>query len=76
MKAASKKWVMPDWMEQYRDFICNTGGNSVEELMNDDSRMDINMPRALLSSCVSSQVYLLNRMHKLNLLKKIKCPTH
>jgi hypothetical protein len=31
---ATPKWTMPKWMEPYRDLITNTGGSSIEELMN------------------------------------------
>lgn len=44
-----KKWIMPDWMEQYKDMIVNTGGNSIGELMNDDKSTTFNnAPRALI----------------------------
>lgn len=33
-----EKWIMPDWMEPYKDIITNTGGNSIGELMNDDGK--------------------------------------
>ena len=28
-------WKMPDWMKPYEKLINNTGGNTVEELLND-----------------------------------------
>lgn len=34
---------MPDWMEKYRNKICNPAGNIIEELMNDrESNIAIN----------------------------------
>lgn len=60
-----KKWVMPAWMAPFRDAICNTGGNSVEELMNDhESNPFTNHIRAALCVAVKSQVSLLNELHR------------
>lgn len=55
----STKWTMPEWMEQYRDSFNNTGGNTIEELMNNTTSMEVNMPLAVLSIAVSSQVKFL-----------------
>lgn len=53
-------WKMPKWMEKYRASINNTGGNTVEELMNDHTTtIDINMVLAMLCVAVQSQVRLL-----------------
>lgn len=57
-------WTMPAWMEPYRELIQNTGGNSVEDLVNDtDSNMHNNCIRAALCIAVKSQVTLLRIMH-------------
>ena len=57
-------WVMPGWMEKYRDDIRNTGGNPVEELMDDKTTsLFANAPRVLLISSVLSQVSLLESLH-------------
>ncbi len=62
-------WVMPDWMEQYRDLINNTGGNSVEDLLNDrETTARSNVVRAGLIIAVHSQVGLLYALRKLGLL--------
>ena len=59
-----KKWVMPEWMENYREYICNTGGNPIEELMNDSgTNMFNNHVRMGLIIAVKSQVTLLERLH-------------
>lgn len=63
-----EEWIMPDWMEKYRDEFVNTGGNTVEELMNWHGTMDTNMPMACLSMCVSSQVSLLMQLKKNSLI--------
>lgn len=56
-------WTMPEWMEPYRDLIGNTGGNPIEELMNDDTtHVGNNAVRAALIVSVSSQVRLLHRL--------------
>lgn len=60
------QWKMPAWMEPYRSCINNTGGNSVEELMNDHtSNMQNNFVRAALCIAIKSQVSLLNSLHDL-----------
>ena len=63
-------WVMPEWMEQYRGLINNTGGNSVEDLLNDrDTTARSNVIRAGLIIAVHSQVGLLYALRKLGLLR-------
>ena len=58
-------WVMPEWMEKYREDITNTGGNSVEELQNDtDSNFGNNLPRTALIIAISAQIGLLQNLHK------------
>ncbi len=56
-------WVMPEWMEPYRALIVNTGGNPIEELMNDHRTTQFNnVIRAGLIVAVHSQVFLLERL--------------
>lgn len=63
-------WAMPEWMEKYRSAIVNTGGNGIEELMNDhDTIVQVNAPRAMICACVKSQVSLLMFLHKEGHLK-------
>lgn len=55
---------MPAWMESFRDKIVNTGGNSIEDLMNDHTTNAFNnVIRAGLIVAVKSQVSLLMRLH-------------
>ena len=78
MPAAAKKpkpWTMPIWMESYRDLIGNTGGNSVEELMNDNTDSRVNLPLAILSVAVQSQVHLLERLYARRMLSFATPPT-
>lgn len=64
------KWVMPDYLEKYRDFIGNTGGNSIEELMNDiETDAFNNVVRSALIVSVESQINLLKRLYKHGFLK-------
>lgn len=66
MSKKQKNWKMPEWMEKYRHLINNTGGNEVEDLVNDDgtnSNVFNNAPRALICVAVSSQVNLLENLH-------------
>lgn len=58
------KWEMPKWMEPYRDLIVNTGGNSVETLVNGNANPMTNLPLSTLQACVKSQVALLGNLHK------------
>jgi hypothetical protein len=67
-KAKRKLWTMPIWMEPYRELIINTGGNSVEELMNDDTSPLINLPRSILAACVKSQVGFLSLLYERRML--------
>ncbi|MFG3710976.1 hypothetical protein [Micromonospora sp. NPDC047730] len=67
-------WTMPEWMEPYRDLIVNTGGNEVEELINDlntDRRMmRTNVVRFSLAVAVRSQVSLLAGLREAGLLRR------
>ena len=72
-KRKHKPWVMPAWMEPYRDTIVNTGGNAVEDLMNDhDTNFNNNLPRCALMLCVQSQVALLSAMRERGFLSAPK----
>lgn len=64
-----KTWTMPAWMEPYRDLINNTGGNPIEELVNDTGTdAQSNLIRAALIVCTTSQVQLLEALHQRGLL--------
>jgi hypothetical protein len=64
------KWIMPKWMKKYRELIGDTGGNDIEELMNDHhTTVDINAPRALICVAVYDQVGLLTRLYNRGMLK-------
>lgn len=66
-----KKWKMPKWMRRYREYICNTGGNPIEELMNDHhTTVFSNTPRALICVAVDTQIILLTRLWKAGLLQE------
>lgn len=61
---------MPVWMRPYAESFVNTGGNSIEDLMNDHTtNVQTNAPRAMLCACVRSQVGLLERLHEKELIK-------
>jgi hypothetical protein len=65
---------MPDWMKPYAKMILNTGGNNIEDLINDDgtnSNIFNNAPRALICVSVKNQVGLLEQLHDKGLLKQI-----
>lgn len=62
------KWKMPSWMERYRSLIVNTGGNSIEEMMNGNADPRVNLPLSTLQACVKSQVSLLENMRRSGIL--------
>jgi hypothetical protein len=64
MKRKKKAWIMPDWMEPYRQAFCNTGGNTVECLVNGDTDPVINLPVSTLEACVKSQVLFLEALKR------------
>lgn len=68
----TKAWEMPEWVEPYRSVICNTGGNSIESLMNDKStNMHNNAVRSVIIACVSSQINLLAALHETGCLREL-----
>lgn len=65
------KWKMPKWMEPYRSSIINTGGNPIEELMNDTtSNMQNNHVRTALIIAVKSQLVFLEYLREKNELDR------
>jgi len=66
-----RNWKMPEWMKPYEKYINNTGGNPIEELVNDDgtnSNVFNNAPRALICCSVKCQVDLLETLKREGLL--------
>lgn len=61
-------WRMPEWMEPYRSFIAETGGNEIEELIfsfdHDKNLARTNFPRFAIACMARAQVGLLQRLHK------------
>ena len=60
------KWKMPAWMTPDAGLVSDTGGNTVEDLMNRDSKeanIVINAPLALMCASVAAQVTLLEKLH-------------
>jgi len=65
-------WTMPRWMEPYRDLFQNTGGNSIENLMNDHTTNGFNNSiRSALIISVDSQITLLYRLRNKGMLKGV-----
>ena len=59
-----KRWTMPEWMEPYRDMISDTGGNPIEDLMNDHTTTaQVNLYRAVFCISTKAQVALLEKLH-------------
>lgn len=66
-------WAMPEWMRPYVRFIGDTGGNPIDELMNDHHvTIKTNAVRVLLCIAVCNQVRLLERLYAHGLLKENK----
>lgn len=75
MRPNKTPWTMPSWMEPYRDLFNNTGGNSIEDLMNDDRTTSRdNAIRMALIFCVRSQIALLTDLHVKRLLRPDRDP--
>lgn len=69
MTTERTEWTMPEWMEPCRDMFRNTGGNSVESLLNDTETNGFNNAvRSALIVSVESQVGLLYTLRKRGLL--------
>lgn len=72
-RKAAGVWEMPDWMEPYRDFIGETGGNSVEDLLHrlktTEQLAFTNLPVFALAISVQAQVTMLARLHEAGLLR-------
>lgn len=58
------EWMMPNYLEPYRDCICNTGGNTIEQMVNGNADPFINLPLSTLQACVKSQIILLENLVK------------
>jgi hypothetical protein len=57
-------WIMPEWMEPFRNLIEDTNGASVEDVMNrlmNGRSSDVQVMRTV---CVTAQVNLLYRLHR------------
>lgn len=63
-KEKPEPWTMPVWMERYRSMIVNTGGNSVEDMMNGNADPIVNLPLSTLQACVKSQVAFLQTLQR------------
>lgn len=74
MNLSDGNWVMPEWMEQYRDVIdtCNThisGPERVEDAVNEDRYTMVTDPTAVMNNTATrGQVRLLERLHDKGLL--------
>ncbi len=58
-------WVMPEWMEEYRIYLEQfTGGNPIEELMNDHhTTITGNAPRAMICVSLKGAMSMLEKLH-------------
>lgn len=76
MSDEKQEWVMPEWMEPYRDLFANTGGNSIERLVNlPASTGKTNIILSTLACCAESQLTLLGRLRNRDMLVPIATPS-
>ena len=67
-----EQWTMPEWMEEYRPYMDSiSGGNSVENLINDGGKSTVfnNAPRALICCQMHAAVGIVNKLHNDGKLK-------
>lgn len=68
MSTSAPDWQMPEWMEPYRSFIGDHGGNTVEALLSrlrhENHLAVTNLPVFTLACMVQAQVHLLMRLHR------------
>jgi hypothetical protein len=70
MSKEPKPWTMPKWMQPFAEFINNTGGNEIDDLVNDhETTVEVNAPRAIICVAVKAQVILLQSLMKHGLLR-------
>ena len=66
---------MPEWMEPYRSYIGDHGGNTIERLMFvlqfDKYLARTNMPLFAIACMAQAQVNLLHRLHRNGLLPEL-----
>lgn len=64
---------MPDWIEPYRDLFTNTGGNSIETLMNAPPNTGrTNVVLGSLAIAMEAQLHLLYRLREAGMLAEVK----
>jgi len=66
---------LPLWMRPYLVYICNTGGNDIEDMWNGDADPVINLPLSTLQAAVKSQIILLQRLYDAGLLRMLARPS-
>lgn len=59
-------WIMPEWMEPYRDVLeADLGGNTIENLLNDTTTNGFNnIIRAAFISMAETKVRMLSRLRQ------------
>jgi hypothetical protein len=69
--ATNEAWRLPDFFEPYREFVENTGGLPIEQLMGlreDTTLLKTNFTLWLCVRCVESQMALLLELEQQGLL--------
>lgn len=72
-----RKWKMPKWMEPFRDMIGDTGGNPIEDLVNDyHTNANNNVILAAMIVAVTDQVRLLYKLWRAGRLAGVRKSPH
>lgn len=71
------KWIMPHWMEQYREMFVNCGGVPIEELMNEEPLLRKDGPdrdRDQMIFAAECQVGILANLYEQSKLEPMEAP--
>jgi hypothetical protein len=60
-----QQWLMPEWMQKYRNYVTNLRGLTIESYMTGHTVHPENAP------LVKSQILLLENLHNAGLLRDI-----
>lgn len=57
------RFIIPEWAEKYRDLFQDTGGNKIEDIMNDHSfNVVTNGIKSMMVASIEGQMTLLRRL--------------
>jgi len=63
-------WAIPEWMKPYTKYIAeNETLEYIEEMVNDNSTIHYNAPKALISVEICGRIQMLSTLHAEGLLR-------